>query len=153
MNKLAENYFGKHIYIKKSWYTHHGIGVGDGKVIHYAGYLGDWEAGPVSVVSLEEFSEGMEIYIRDDDARTYDPMEAVKRAFSRIGEDGYSLWGNNCEHFVEWCISGKHESTQVQKVGFGLLSSAVLLVFAAVASYWYLDTPLDEELPKRRSDN
>ena len=38
---------------------------------------------------------------------------AVERARERLGEDRYSLWSNNCEHFVEWCLSGTPRSAQV----------------------------------------
>jgi Lecithin retinol acyltransferase len=37
----------------------------------------------------------------------------VHRARSRVGEDGYRLLTNNCEHFCEWCLSGQHRSYQV----------------------------------------
>jgi Lecithin retinol acyltransferase len=37
----------------------------------------------------------------------------VQRALSRVGERGYSLTGNNCEHFATWCATGIAVSQQV----------------------------------------
>jgi cytochrome c5 len=44
-------------------------------------------------------------------------VEAVTRARSRLGEDRYRVWTNNCEHFVHWCLSGIPRSTQVERWG------------------------------------
>ena len=38
---------------------------------------------------------------------------AVQRAMSRVGERRYSLSGNNCEHFANWCATGIAVSQQV----------------------------------------
>jgi hypothetical protein len=38
----------------------------------------------------------------------------VARARSRLGEDQYRFWSNNCEHFSEWCITGTGRSLQVE---------------------------------------
>ena len=44
----------------------------------------------------------------------YSPEETVSRAKSRLGERGYNLLWNNCEHYAIWCKTGLHESHQVQ---------------------------------------
>ena len=33
---------------------------------------------------------------------------------SRIGEQRYNLLFNNCEHFANWCKTGRHRSSQVE---------------------------------------
>ena len=38
------------------------------------------------------------------------PEEAVARARSRLGEKGYHILYNNCEHFVNECAFGKSNS-------------------------------------------
>jgi hypothetical protein len=38
-------------------YSHHGIYVGDGKVVHYAGLCSAWHRGPVEEVLLEHFAQ------------------------------------------------------------------------------------------------
>jgi len=109
------NYKGKHLVVDKGFYTHHGIGIGNGLVIHYSGLADGLESGPICVVSLDEFSGGDPIKIKSHFGRKYSVTKVIERAKSRLGEDAYSIWGNNCEHFVEWCIDGKHQSNQVDK--------------------------------------
>jgi hypothetical protein len=36
-----------------------------------------------------------------------------------MGEQRYSVHENNCEHFVHWCIHGKHRSSQVDRGAVG----------------------------------
>lgn len=47
------------------------------------------------------------------DITIYSPEETVKRAQSHIGEQGYNLLTNNCEHFSIWCKTGKKDSEQI----------------------------------------
>lgn len=106
-------YKGKHLVVDKGLYTHHGIGVNNELVIHYSGLADGFESGPISLVSLDEFSGGDKITIKTHPERKYSITKAIERAESRLGENAYSVWGNNCEHFIEWCIDGKHQSNQV----------------------------------------
>jgi hypothetical protein len=39
---------------------------------------------------------------------------AAARAVSRLGERGYSIYANNCEHFASWCKTGTDQSSQVR---------------------------------------
>ena len=54
---------------------------------------------------------------------TADPegRQAVERARSRIGAEGYSLPVNNCEHFAVWCRTGESDSSQVRDVLHALI--------------------------------
>jgi hypothetical protein len=96
-------------------YTHHGLFVGAGRVIHYAGNARPGQSGPIEEVSLEDFADGRAVRVRRYRRRVYTREESVERARSRIGDDSYSLLTNNCEHFVEWCITGEHASAQVER--------------------------------------
>jgi len=31
-----------------------------------------------------------------------------------LGQSGYDLFTNNCEHFATWCVAGEHSSAQVE---------------------------------------
>lgn len=105
-----------HLVSLRTGYTHHGIYVGKGKVIHYAG-LGDGpHSGPVEETTLMAFHNGHGFQVRPHESPRFNASEAVERAYSRIGEDVYCLFSNNCEHFVNWCIDGDHASPQVDKV-------------------------------------
>ena len=44
------------------------------------------------------------------------PAEAVSTARSRMGERGYHILYNNCEHFAYECVTGKKQSDQVESV-------------------------------------
>lgn len=105
---------GDHVYVKCIGFTHHGVATGEGTVIEFEGKFGDSPSGRVVESSIEEFSGGRKIYIRKHSGRPYSGAEIVSRARSRIGESGYNLIFNNCEHFVNECIDGEAKSPQVQ---------------------------------------
>ena len=48
--------------------------------------------------------------------KLYSPAETLRRAKDRLGESSYSLFFNNCEHFVVWCKTGVSESHQVNEI-------------------------------------
>lgn len=50
------------------------------------------------------------------DYHLYSGDETVRRARSKLGEGGYNLAMNNCEHFAVWCKTGIKDSSQVNKV-------------------------------------
>jgi hypothetical protein len=69
----------------------------------------------IARTSLADFSQGSEVFVREyDDAPHIDNAdEAFRRAESRMGEECYDVFGNNCEHFIVWCKTGVAESSQV----------------------------------------
>lgn len=104
-----------HLVSPRAFFTHHGIYIGNGRVIHYAGLVrGLWRA-PVEDVSLECFARGRRIQVRRD-ARRFAAGEVVERARSRLGERRYRLLSNNCEHFCNWALRGENRSTQVERL-------------------------------------
>lgn len=50
------------------------------------------------------------------DYHLYSGDETVARARSKIGQGGYNLAFNNCEHFAVWCRTGVRDSSQVNNV-------------------------------------
>ena len=106
---------GAHLATSRRGYTHHGIYVGHGRVVHYSGISGIWRCGPVEEVSLRRFAVGRSVTIVDHGRSPYSPQETVSRARSRIGENDYRLLTNNCEHFCNWCRSGVSRSAQVER--------------------------------------
>ncbi|HWC33978.1 MAG TPA: lecithin retinol acyltransferase family protein [Mycobacteriales bacterium] len=108
---------GDHIFVERPWrYTHHGIDVGDGTVIHFSGEPGGSKmTACVCRCSMDEFIDGGQLQVRVY-ARRVDRDEAVARAESRLGECGYNVVNNNCEHFARWCVTDKHASAQVNGV-------------------------------------
>lgn len=120
LEKRSDYQPGDHLvsprYIKgRNIYDHHGIYVGDGKVIHYSGKAGGFAdvGGKVERVELDAFSHGQEVRVKPHLERMYTPAQAVERAESLLSENDYNLIKNNCEHLVVWCIQGKHASEQI----------------------------------------
>ncbi|MGH8788905.1 MAG: lecithin retinol acyltransferase family protein [Cupriavidus necator] len=106
---------GAHLVTRRRGYTHHGIYAGDDKVVHYAGLCRSLHRAPVQQASVFEFARGHEVWIKPTPRPKYCGEEAVRRAYSRLGEDRYRLTTNNCEHFCEWCLYGESRSEQVEQ--------------------------------------
>jgi hypothetical protein len=94
-------------------YRHIGLYAGGGRVLHYRGGPVPGRRGPVEEVSLAQFARGRGYAVLDTGGAYFDGAAAVARARSRLGEDRYSVWSNNCEHFVSWCLHGHARSPQI----------------------------------------
>jgi lecithin:retinol acyltransferase len=108
-----EPLLGSHIVTPRRGYLHHGIYVGGGKIVHYAGLARGLYRRPVEETTLDRFARGRPVWVRSDRPPIFSSREVIRRARSRMGEDGYRLLTNNCEHFCEWCLHGEHRSYQV----------------------------------------
>ncbi|WP_109477744.1 lecithin retinol acyltransferase family protein [Paraburkholderia sp. C35] len=104
---------GAHLITQRRGYEHHGIYVGGGKVIHYAGFAKSAHRGPVEEVALEAFADGHAVAVRPHPFPMFSAEQTVLRARSRLGENQYRLLTNNCEHFCAWCLLGESRSEQV----------------------------------------
>jgi hypothetical protein len=94
-------------------YHHDGIDLGNGSVIHFAADPGGNKATAcIRVDSYADFAGAGAITVRPY-GPGFNPEETIARAESRLGEQGYDLVGNNCEHFARWCVTGDHTSEQV----------------------------------------
>jgi hypothetical protein len=106
---------GAHLVTPRRGYTHHGIYVGQGRVVQYAGLARGIRTGPVEEVSLAQFVDGHALRVRGEASPCFDGAEVVRRARCRIGENRYHLLTNNCEHFCEWCLCAEPRSYQVDE--------------------------------------
>ena len=88
-------------------FLHHGIDLGDGSVAHYL------EGREILRSPLEDFSRGQDVSVVSHDQASPAGV-TLRRAMSRIGEQNYNLLFNNCEHFANWCKTGRHRSGQVE---------------------------------------
>jgi hypothetical protein len=122
---------GTHLVTSRRGYTHHGIYVGRGMVVHYAGLSGFLRSGPVEEVTTSRFSMGRPVRIIEYAESKYSPQEIVRRARSRLGENDYQVLRNNCEHFCNWCISGRSHSTQVESILASILRALATAVDCA----------------------
>ncbi|WP_349618278.1 lecithin retinol acyltransferase family protein [Azotobacter salinestris] len=138
---------GDHLFVHRSLiggiarYTHHGVYVGSGLVVHYAGYANGFVSGSRKVerIALEAFSAGEPVQVRQCASRPFSRGQVVARALSRLGEDEYHLLLRNCEHFATWCCTGEESSEQVrsavsQAAAAGATSAGVALVRSSAGS-------------------
>jgi hypothetical protein len=79
-------------------------------------------------VKIESTSE--EMYLQHyDNIPCYSNEETLQRAFSQLGQRGYSLFRNNCEHWARWCRTGEQYSEQVCRFReFAKKKAATLLI-------------------------
>lgn len=108
---------GDHLVTDRGLYTHHGLYIGNDRagkhsVIHYSGLATGLEAGPIEIVSLDQFCVGKGYHVYYHRRRMYSGAESIQRAKKRLAEEEYNLVFNNCEHFVNHCINGVPKSAQ-----------------------------------------
>jgi hypothetical protein len=104
---------GAHLITPWLGYTHHGIYVGDGKVVQYGALMYDVIRKPVEEVTLAAFAQDRPVFVVTHSEAAFDAPEVIRRARSRLGEKRYRLLSNNCEHFVEWCLHDVRRSFEV----------------------------------------
>jgi hypothetical protein len=105
---------GAHLITPWLGFTHHGLYVGDGRVVHYGALLYDIIRRPVEEVALDAFAAGRPLFVVEHANVRFAAAEIVRRARSRLGENRYRLFSNNCEHFVEWCLHDLPRSFQAE---------------------------------------
>ena len=102
---------------------HYGVYASDDEVIAFG--LPPWPAPPppetvrVVATDIDVFACGQMVEQAVcgglEKRRRVPPEESIRRARARLGEGGYDLLNNNCEHFARACVLGTHESEQVRK--------------------------------------
>ena len=121
--KVEEPLPGSCLIVRRRAYFHHGIYIGNGRMIHYAGWLLGTR-GLVEEVTLEEFTKGHSYGVGRMPQDRCAGEDIVQRARSRLGERHYDLLSNNCEHFCNWCQLGECRSEQVE----ALMKPALVLI-------------------------
>ena len=115
--------YGDMIRTKVRFYHHYGIFVSEAQVIQFG--LPDDPLRPAEEIrvltsDIGAFLQGGEIQVAVPDVgerrRMRTPREIVETALERVGEGGYDILHNNCEHFVHDCVFGEHTSTFLQDV-------------------------------------
>jgi Lecithin retinol acyltransferase len=82
---------GAHMVALRRGYTHHGIYIGAGMVVHYAGLARGLRRGPVEEISITGFAAGYPVGVASGAPPIFASWEVVRRARSRLGEDCYRL--------------------------------------------------------------
>lgn len=142
---------GDHIRVSRlnGLYYHHGIYVTDDEVIHFTGddddSVLDWSKAHVIRTDLAKFLDGgtaeVKVYNEDELADLYPVEGIVNYARACLGDDGYHLIFNNCEHFANVCTLGRFRSRQVEEVLggnnmsiFGSIWDSVKSIFSSSSS-------------------
>lgn len=107
--------YGDMIRTKVRFYHHYGIYVSDERVIQFG--MPDNTGTPneqihVMTTDIYTFLNGGTLEVGQPDREERKKMRSAKQvvelAEGRLGETGYDILHNNCEHFVNECVFGEH---------------------------------------------
>ena len=96
------------------WAVHTGIYIGRNKVIHFDGESSnsDKSLDKVVMTSLEEFSDGKDVFIRKEPIDEIHGEKVIKRAFQIMNDknNDYNgnygiIFGKNCQDFTADCFN------------------------------------------------
>ncbi|XP_010027159.2 uncharacterized protein LOC104417611 [Eucalyptus grandis] len=129
---------GDHVYTYRRYglYTHHGIYVGAGRVIHFTRTgvnetsLDSFRQEGEDLRSLHSYGYGqplLEYWLARWGAHptlpnTKSPEQVINKAWELYGSDNfgeYDLINNNCEHFATFCRTGVQASAQTALFSVG----------------------------------
>ena len=121
---LKKPVFGDHICVSRGLYSHHGIYASDDCIIHFAsnelGHETDPNYASICITDIQNFCRDGKLLVREfTDLELKEkrmPQDVVNYAFTKLGEKGYDLLHNNCEHFANECLFGKRVSSQVDNI-------------------------------------
>ena len=122
--KLIDLYPGAHIRAKVNSFYHHGIYIGNDEVVQFGlpfeMYKNNDEV-KVLRSNISEFcgnNDFIEVYVysKKELKQKYSDEEIIKNALSHVGEGGYNILRNNCEHFANYCVFGVKKSEQIDNV-------------------------------------
>lgn len=108
---------------KVTFYYHYGIFIDENEVIQFG--LPNDPGKPseqIKVLSTDVYTFlcGGNIEVgrpnKEEKMRMFSQEEIIKTARNRIGEGGYDILHNNCEHFVNSCVFGESSSSFVDSV-------------------------------------
>lgn len=123
--EYKEPYDGAQIRVKRGSYYHHGIYIGDNKVIHFG--EGDLKKDSTSSTDniihetdISQFLKGgyieTKVYSKKEKKKLFSPDKVILNAKSHLGEGDYDFLKNNCEHFSYLCAFGVKYSKQTDNV-------------------------------------
>lgn len=137
--------FGDHLMVRRRGYVHHGIYVHDQRVIDFGGYdLLSKQRNGVRAVTLAEFGSGRKVTVvrHPSLGRIFGPRwlphpltsEQIVAESERLAEIGfvgkYTLFGSNCEHVANWCVTGNYfESLQIKRFLQANVAALLVMIF------------------------
>ncbi len=123
MWELKNPKYGDQIRVNRGLYYHHGIYASNESVYQFAAPSGmetSAENARVICTTLGEFLKGgnveVRVYTEAEMEKRKSPEETIEYAKAHLGEGGYDLVSNNCEHFSNRCAFGVSTSSQVDQI-------------------------------------
>ena len=112
--------YGDQIRVNRGLYWHYGIYESDDVVYQFASPKGaeiSAETATINTTTLADFLKGGVLEVREytpeEKQKLRSPDEIIRYAREHLGEMGYNLFSNNCEHFSNRCAFGVSESDQI----------------------------------------
>ncbi len=114
---------GDIIRVRVKFYHHYGIYFSDDLIVQF----GQPDNSGIDPKDIAVMVTDFDSFLRGSDWETaqlsfkerlkrYSPRKTKKIALSRVGQKGYNILHNNCEHFVYECVFGCHDSFFVKSV-------------------------------------
>ena len=132
---------GDHLRVSRGVYTHHGIYVSHSEVIHFSSLDDDnltGDGNEVISTSLSRFlldgNFEVKIYNDDEHKDLYPVTDIVRWARACLGDGGYHLVINNCEHFANMCTLGRFHSHQVNNLLGGMSMGLLGMIGSGISA-------------------
>ncbi|MBR1482826.1 MAG: lecithin retinol acyltransferase family protein [Ruminococcus sp.] len=116
---------GDMIRIRLGSIYHYGVFLSEDEVVQFgyppiAAYQEQNAVVTVLSVDIDSFACGhiVEVAVLDrrERKKRLPPAETARRARARLGEGGYNIIHNNCEHFAYECVFGEKKSEQTDAI-------------------------------------
>lgn len=154
---LKQAEMGDMVRVRLGRIYHYGIFVSEDEIIQFG--LAPSLTAPQKDSEIEVCTSDVDVFLaggflevaeydRAERRKNRSPKEIVKIARSRIGERGYSIIYNNCEHFAYECVTGKKYCSQTEAVRNVFKSLPMLNLYAAQIPE---NITLDELEPKEKN--
>lgn len=147
---------------RKFLYSHWGVYVGNEEVVHLTGVGGISDLiGSEHVFTISGMTYNKAMVVKenfwkvaanslakrnnkDRERKPLNPNEIVEKALSMLGDIGYNLLWNNCEHFATFCRYDKKWSEQVEN--FFMIAGAVAGIGYGIYRHMKSKKEQDEKL-------
>lgn len=98
---------------------HYGVFVSEEEVIQFGPRPERQPRDPAEIrviaTDIDEFAGGFIVEAAETGRKRLPPERAIALARSRLGEGGYSLLNNNCEHFATECVLGERRCDEAEE--------------------------------------